>query len=243
MGARESFETTTDRSEQTLGAIAVELPGATALFRELKLDFCCGGNVSLRQAVAAHGLDLQDVQRKLQALEHSDELPEEVTVGELIDHILTRYHAVHREQLPELIRMARRVEAVHRDSPAVPAGLAVALESLQETLFNHLGTEEQVLFPMMRNGGHPQMAASIDMMRQDHAHQGQALAKLGALTNNATPPQGACNTWRALYTGLAQFSDDLQTRIHLEGNVLFAAFEAPAQPAAGGCCGGGCGGH
>jgi regulator of cell morphogenesis and NO signaling len=26
----------------------VQLPGATAVFRRLKLDFCCGGHVSLR---------------------------------------------------------------------------------------------------------------------------------------------------------------------------------------------------
>lgn len=32
---------------------------------------------------------------------------------ELIEHILTRYHDTHREQLPELIQLSERVERVH----------------------------------------------------------------------------------------------------------------------------------
>ena len=46
-----------------------------------------------------------------------------------------------------------------------------------------------------------------------------------ALTGDATPPTGACNTWRALYAGIAQLSDDLITHIHLENNLLFPQFE------------------
>ena len=50
---------------------------------------------------------------------------------------------------------------------------------------------------------------------------------------------GACNTWRALYTGLAQLREDLINHIHLENNILFPQFEQAAQPQ--GCGGGGCG--
>ena len=51
------------------------------------------------------------------------------------------------------------------------------------------------------------------------------LERLMALTGDATPPAGACNTWRALYAGIAQLSDDLINHIHLENNVLFPQFE------------------
>ena len=43
---------------QAIGQIAVELPGATAVFRRLKLDFCCGGQVPLEQAAADAGQPL-----------------------------------------------------------------------------------------------------------------------------------------------------------------------------------------
>ncbi len=211
---------------QQIGQIAVQLPGATAVFRRLKLDFCCGGQVALRDAAAAKGLDLATVLGELSALQRPSALPDTGTPSELIDHILTRYHEVHRAQLPELIRMARRVEAVHRDHPDVPAGLADALETMHEELLAHMRKEEMVLFPMLKTGGHPMASHPIGVMRTEHTDHGEALDRLMALTHDTTPPEGACNTWRALYAVIRQLADDLVDHIHLENNVLFPQFEA-----------------
>lgn len=226
-------------AEQTLGQIAVALPGATAVFRRLKLDFCCGGQVSLRQAAADQGLDLEAVLAELAQLQRPDEAPEVREPGALIDHILSRYHEVHRAQLPELIRMAHRVEAVHRGHPQVPVGLGAFLEHVEQELLAHMQKEEQVLFPMLKAGGNPFVVHPIAMMRHEHVDHGAALEKLAALTHDATPPAEACNTWRALYAGIAQLHDDLIDHIHLENNILFPQFEAPQ--AAPGCGSGGCG--
>ena len=35
--------TASANAQQSLGSLAVQIPGATAVFRKLKLDFCCGG--------------------------------------------------------------------------------------------------------------------------------------------------------------------------------------------------------
>ncbi|MBN8557130.1 MAG: iron-sulfur cluster repair protein YtfE [Proteobacteria bacterium] len=225
-------------AEQAIGQIAVELPGATAVFRRLKLDFCCGGQLSLRQASADKGLDLQAVMDELSSLQRPSQLPDAGTPGELIDHILTRFHDVHRQQLPELIRMAHRVEAVHRGNPDVPAGLGDALEAMQQELLTHMHKEEAILFPMLRQGGNSFVSQPIGVMRHEHNDHGAALEHLASLTHDMTPPPGACNTWRALYAGLAQLRDDLIQHIHLENNVLFPPFEAAT---AGGCGSSGCG--
>ena len=223
---------------QAIGQIAVQLPGATAVFRRLKLDFCCGGHVSLDQAASDKGLDLQAVVHELSALQRPSELPDLGTPTELVEHIIARYHEVHRAQLPELIRMARRVEAVHRDNPNTPHGLADALETMEQELLMHMHKEEAVLFPMLRAGGNSFVSQPIAMMRHEHNDHGEALEHLASLTNDITPPMGACNTWRALYTGLAQLREDLINHIHLENN-MFPQFEQAAQPQ--GCGGGGCG--
>ena len=141
--------------------------------------------------------------------------------ADLIEHILKRYHARHREQLPELIRLARRVEHVHGARPSCPNGLADLLNDLQQELESHMLKEEQVLFPMLQQGYGPQAAPPIQVMRFEHDQHGESLEKLLALTNNITPPADACNTWRALYRGLLEFRDDLMQHIHLENNVLF----------------------
>jgi regulator of cell morphogenesis and NO signaling len=222
-------------AEQALGQIAVELPGATAVFRRLKLDFCCGGQVSLRQAAAEKGLDLNAVLAELAQLQRPTEVASVSEPGELIDHILSRYHEVHRAQLPELIRMAHRVEAVHCGHPQVPAGLGDFLEHMEQELLSHMMKEEQVLFPMLKAGGNAFVVQPISMMRHEHVDHGESLDKLNALTNDATPPAEACNTWRALYAGIAQLNDDLINHIHLENNVLFPQFEASQGCGSGGC--------
>jgi regulator of cell morphogenesis and NO signaling len=224
--------------QQAIGHIAVQLPGATAIFRRHKLDFCCSGHVSLAQATSEKGLSAQAVLDELAAIQRTDAPSEYSSTGALIEHILARYHAVHREQLPELIRMARRVEAVHRDHSLVPSGLVALLEEAEQDLLAHMLKEESILFPMLKNGGNPFVSQPISIMRAEHSNHGLMLEQLMALSNNATPPQGACNTWRALYAGIAQFHDDLINHIHLENNVLFKQFEAPAAiPVKSACCG------
>ena len=75
--------------------------------------------------------------------------------GALIDHILSRYHEVHRAELAELQRLARKVETVHADDPEVPAGLAQALDVLASEMEDHMTKAEMILFPAMRAGGGP----------------------------------------------------------------------------------------
>jgi regulator of cell morphogenesis and NO signaling len=217
--------TTSPLAQKAIGQIAVDLPGATAIFRRLKLDFCCGGQIALDEACARKGLETEAVLSELAGLQRDDRVPDAQDPAALIDHILNRYHAVHREQLPELIRMARRVEAVHRDHPEVPVGLAHHLETMEQELLEHMIKEENILFPLLRQGGHPMANQPIRVMRDEHTGHGAHLERLSELTQEHTPPTGACNTWRALFAGTAQLTDDLINHIHLENNLLFPAFE------------------
>ncbi len=142
-------------------------------------------------------------------------------VDELIPFIVQRFHERHRVQLPELIRLARRVEHVHSDSPDCPAGLADILQDLQQQLESHMLKEEQVLFPMLMRGETTGVQAPISVMRFEHDEHDRALANIASITNDITTPVGACNTWRGLYGALEQFTDDLIKHIDIENNVLF----------------------
>ncbi len=215
----------TDFARRTLADIAAALPGATALFREEKLDFCCGGKVTLADAMAARQKDPAELAAQLERLEASalpSDQPQDTDA--LIDMILVRFHETHRREIPELVRLARRVEAVHRDVPTVPAGLADHLQHIGEELASHMQKEEQMLFPMMRAGGHPMIGHPIAVMLSEHDDHGESLRKLEALTNDFTPPPDACTTWRALYAGARKLTDDVMEHIHTENNILFPRF-------------------
>lgn len=220
-----------DLMDQSLGQLARRIPGATRVFDTHHFDFCCAGNRTLRAAASAAGVDAGPIVAELRTLEQrAADAPrqwEDATDTALVDHILERYHAVHREQLPELIRLARRVEQVHGDREDCPHGLANHLEAMAQELESHMRKEEQILFPMIARG-HGRMAGMpIGVMRAEHNEHGAELRRLEEMTNDITPPPGACTTWRALYTGLRTFREDLMTHIHLENNVLFERF-APA---------------
>jgi regulator of cell morphogenesis and NO signaling len=208
---------------RSLGDIAASMPGATAIFRRHKLDFCCGGSESLEQAARHKGLDLAPIEAELASLSgEPNTLPE--SVEDLIQHIFDRYHQVHRRQLPELRALAQRVESVHADHPAVPKGLSDLLARIQSELESHMQKEEQILFPLMRAGGNPMIVHPIAMMRHEHDQAGDDLKAAAALTGELTLPAEACNSWRALYAGLAQFAEDLTEHIHIENNILFPKF-------------------
>ncbi|HEX6959421.1 MAG TPA: hemerythrin domain-containing protein [Ferrovibrio sp.] len=146
----------------------------------------------------------------------------------LIDHIISRYHEVHRKEFPELIRLAEKVEAVHRHHANVPVGLAAALRNLAFELEGHMIKEEHVLFPIMRSGGNPMLTHPILMMKSEHEDHENHLRQLEALTTGCVTPEGACRTWQALYAGLRKLIDDLRQHIRLENEVLFPQFESGA---------------
>ena len=139
--------------------------------------------------------------------------------------IETRYHAVHRRQLPELAELSAKVERVHADAPGVPSGLADLLTHLIGELEVHMKKEELILFPAIRRGGMPGIETPIAAMRADHDDHEAEVAQIRALTDDLTLPAGACRSWTALYQGLGTFLDDLDAHIRLENDVLFPQFE------------------
>ncbi len=210
-------------SDRHVADIAATLPGATQVFRQHKIDFCCGGQVPLATAAADRNVPLAAIEAELAQLEAGPlDYPQETNA--LIDHILARFHETHRRELPELIRLAARVEARHAQNPQVPEGLHAALVDLSEALEEHMQKEEFRLFPMMQTGGHPMIHAPIEVMRHEHDEHGERLLQLERLAHHCEPPAEACGSWRALYVGVRKLVDDVREHVHLENNVLFPRF-------------------
>lgn len=90
--------------------------------------------------------------------------------------------------------------------------------------------EELILFPIVRRRQFSDVpvashcgtiANPIRQMEHEHHEAGDALAKLRSLTDDYTPPAGACNTYRAMLDALAFFEGDMHQHVHKEDNVLF----------------------
>lgn len=137
-----------------------------------------------------------------------------------IDHIQQRYHDTHRQQLADLIVLAEKVSTVHAGT--FPVEVLPLLQNIQAELLSHMMKEERVLFPMINQGAGRGAAMPIQMMMHEHTEHEAALAELRALTDDFTPPEGACGSWQRLYALAKELSDDLNDHIALENNILFA---------------------
>jgi len=151
------------------------------------------------------------------------DVPQET--GALIDHILTRYHEMHRADFAALMLLAERVEHVHEGDAEAPVGLAQALATLAHEMEDHMTKEERILFPAMRDGGGAGIEHPIAVMRADHDDHAENIALIRQLTHDLTPPEHACGSWRSLYSGTLTLFDDIAAHIALENDVLFPRFE------------------
>ena len=211
-----------------VGDIAATLPGAAEIFRRNGISFCCGGALSLADAAAKHGLFVGALLADLSALETAARRDAPAETLPLIDHILTRYHDTHRAEMDWLIPLAQKVESVHGDHDDAPLGLTEALLALRDELDSHMAKEEQILFPLLRQGGHPAIQHPIAVMRNERDEAATLLQTITQVTHSLTLPEGACRSWTALYAGLEKFRDDLVMHMHLENEVLFPRFDAAA---------------
>lgn len=210
-------------SSVTLANLAANLPAASRVFHRHRLDFCCGGQRSLESACLSKGIDPALVMGELEAevAEPEDRAWAEAPLNELVDHILTRFHEPLRAELPELLAMARKVEAVHAAKPGCPLGLGAHLAQILENVELHLQKEEQILFPMIVGGQGTNAGGPVMVMEREHDEHAADMRRTRELVTDFVPPAAACTTWRALYLRLAQLERDLMDHIHLENNVLF----------------------
>lgn len=218
--------TTAITPETPVGHIAAEAPLATRVFARHGIDFCCGGGVPLMQACTTRGVEvdtvIEEINTELQGTDGETETWTNAPLDTLIDHILAVYHRPLDEELPRIEAMARKVYAVHGDKdPERLAALVQTFTALKAELEPHMMKEEQILFPMIKSGNGAMAQGPVMVMRHEHDDAGGMLKRLRELTDDYVPPAGACNTWRALWSALADLERSLHEHIHLENNVLF----------------------
>lgn len=208
-----------------VGQIATEYPLATRVFARHGIDFCCGGGIPLEEACAKRGVDVKQLLAEIaKELEKPDTERrwDQAPLGELCDFILTTYHRSLKEELPRIEAMARRVHTVHGDKdPQRFKGIVDVFMELKNELDSHMMKEEQVLFPMIKAGHGQNAQGPVNVMLHEHDIAANCLRRLNELTDGYTVPAEACNTWRALWHGLAALEADLHHHIHLENNILF----------------------
>ena len=227
---------TTLTPERTVGQIAAEFPASTRVFEKYGIDFCCGGKLPVTDACHRLGLDPATLLREI---EDAVQLPEPAAptawltapLPALIDHILDTHHVYMKAQLPRLEAMLAKVQQAHAERHGE------LLTRHRRRLCSHEGRTRR---PPRKGGDDPispdpqslvageagtfhcgSVQNPIRVMLAEHESAGDGLVELRRLTAGYTPPEDACNTFRALYFELSDMEHDLHRHIHLENNILF----------------------
>ncbi len=226
---------TTITAEQTVGELVASRPSRSRVFEAFHIDYCCGGKRSLREACHTKGIGVDRILEALVCVDANVSDPDEENCGampldELTDHIVERHHAYLRRELPRLNQLAGKVLNAHGAKAPHLASLVETLHALTQELACHMKKEETILFPVIRqmaqSPGLPFMpfgslANPINAMEAEHDEAGGGLGRMAELTDDFTPPDWACNTYRALLDGLHELEQDLHQHIHKENNILF----------------------
>jgi regulator of cell morphogenesis and NO signaling len=223
---------------QTVREIALEQPTSIRVFEEFGIDYCCGGRKPLAEACAVNNIAVDEV---IAALERASQGPQPQTenwearpLSTLARHIVQTHHAYIARETPRLAQLAAKVVNRHGDTKPELVIIQEKLAALTEELTQHCAKEEIILFPYVEkleyalatnserpHGCFGSVINPIAMMTQEHDNAGELLADIRQLSDNFTPPVGACPTFLAYYNGLQEFEQDLHLHIHLENNVLF----------------------
>ncbi|HNR30771.1 MAG TPA: iron-sulfur cluster repair di-iron protein [Candidatus Hydrogenedentes bacterium] len=234
--------------ERTVGELVAERPARSRAFEEFGIDYCCGGKKPLEDACREKGLSPAAVVERLLAAEAASEPDENVDclgmgLTALIDHIVNTHHAYLRNELPRLVELLAKVAGRHGGKEPRLAEAEEVFHGLKAELEMHMIKEEQVLFPAIRemdatnappSFGCGSITAPIVVMEMEHDNAGEALERLRTLTDGYTPPDWACNSYRAVLDGLQSLERDLHQHIHKENNILFPRAVAMEQQVAGG---------
>ncbi|SDO16371.1 iron-sulfur cluster repair di-iron protein [Alkalicoccus daliensis] len=221
--------------ETKTGDIVTQFPKASFIFKENKIDFCCGGNRPFGEALAEKGLDKEEIlgtinelYASVHALEPGKNKWAERNFGELVDHIIDRHHGYLYQVLPELTGYVGKVYRVHGGNQPHLAIIYKMFNQLKEELLHHLEAEEKQLFPLVKQYEEDKapetlqkLLATLEELEEEHEHAGQLLAAIREAANDYNIPEGACNTYQLTYLKLEELESDMFDHIHLENNILF----------------------
>lgn len=223
--------------EKTVAEIVTDNIKTADVFKRNGIDFCCGGNVKVTEVCKKKGIDYNSLKNDLLNINKTASNEHDYNSWDLeflADYIINTHHKYVIEANNLITQYADKVAKVHGHYYSETIEINHLFNELANELVSHMFKEENILFPFIKEIARAKKQNTplapppfgtiqnpINMMEMEHTDAGDIIGKIKELTNNFTPPEGACNTFKALYAKLEEYQNDLFQHIHLENNILF----------------------
>jgi regulator of cell morphogenesis and NO signaling len=219
--------------------IVNELPKTSDVFKKNRIDFCCGGNIPLSEAVAQNKLNMVNLLEELKIVfDQYSNTEKDVTVWidsdskTIIDHVITNYHRVSEEELASLSPYVTKVSRVHGDNHPELLKMNELFFEFKKELLEHMAKEEAVVFPLIKQladgtvSNREEAITMIIELEKEHDYAGEILRQIRAVTSDFELPLDACGTYRLVYARLEALEGLTFMHVHLENNILFPRYIA-----------------
>ncbi|ABR34192.1 iron-sulfur cluster repair di-iron protein [Clostridium beijerinckii] len=226
----------TFNSNQKIGEIVTKFPNAADIFKEYKIDFCCGGDRPLITAINEQGVNEAEILEKINAsyeklqnkLYTNNKNWVEAPFDELVDHIVNVHHGYLYENLPKISELTTKILRVHGGNHSELSKVHKLFHTVKMELEAHLIEEETIQYPAikeyLRSNSEVDLDKAINIINQlqdEHTGAGDILKELRKVTNDYKAPSDGCNTYKLTYAKLEEMESDIFQHIHLENNILF----------------------
>ena len=207
------------------------------IFDKNKIDFCCGGGISLNEACKKSKVAINQLIPELEALtkvnDPDSKYIDGLELNELCDYIEKRHHSYVSENIPFLQQKLQKLCDVHGENHPELFKVKELFDGAAGNLNEHMKKEEDVLFPYIRKmvtykkellnaeGEFGALNKTIDLLDEEHKTEGERFENISALTSAYNCPPDGCGTYQVTYQTLKDFEKDLHRHIHLENNILF----------------------
>lgn len=227
-----------NEANKTIGEIVAEDYRTAKVFEDHGIDFCCGGNISLRIICKDKKIDIALLTEELEAVKSKPaERSENFSAWDLpflVDYIVNVHHGYLKENMDKTNGYTRKIADVHGSNHPEVIEIASIFSIIADNLKTHLREEEEEFFPALKRvetnitTGTKPAAKDIEAIKEslknlvvEHEEIGDAVHKIRHLAGDYTIPHDVCNTFALTYRKLKEFEDDLHKHVHLENNILF----------------------
>ncbi|MFL5739135.1 MAG: DUF542 domain-containing protein [Flavisolibacter sp.] len=209
------------------------------VFKKHGINYCCTGNVQLREACRLKSLDYSDLVEELGLATRNIHLSTNLQFSQwkmdfLIEYIINVHHAYLKLTLPHLeTSLLLFIEGHRKKYPELEEVLDIFHE-LSGLLELHLLHEEEIIFPYIKQientyrrkevYGHlfvRTLRKPLSNIEKEHSIISGMLMRIQEITNDYHFPSDACTNHQVIYRKLREFHDDMAQHKHLENNVLF----------------------
>jgi regulator of cell morphogenesis and NO signaling len=226
-------------NDKSIADIVKEYSNAAKVLDSYQIDYCCGGKVKFNDICKKKNLDPNKI---LEEIESAEDLLSDISFIEInnwpIDLVCDYLEKTHHRYLKEFFdllapKMSKLVSRHGENHPELKE-IARIMNCAQYELLLHLKKEELILFPAIRKYKQAQLSNQkieaaafgsienpIQVMENEHNHEGERLDLLKKLSSNFTAPEDACQTYQSVFRMLKEFSEDMHKHVYIENHILF----------------------